>query len=459
MLWGGRFQQALDRTAFKFSSSFSFDQRLLEVEIEVNKAHVEMLFNIGVLSEDELQNIICGLNEIKEDYAGTELRFDNEYEDIHSFVEHKLKEKIGNTALKIHSGRSRNDLVATSLKLWIRRSSENLVNELRELQNSILSVAEKNVDTLIPSYTHLQRAQPISLSFHLISHLYKLERDIERIQFVISQISTSPLGSGAIAGSTLNLDRNETSAKLLFGYPAENATDAINQRDYVMDFLHTCTMGMIHLSSISEELILWSTKEWNFVTISDRFTTGSSLMPQKKNPDIAELIRGKSGRAIGNYTTVAAVLKALPFGYNRDLQEDKEALFDSFDTYHSSVILMAGMMKELTFNRDRFLDELKSDFVLSTDLADWLVLHNMPFRLAHEVVGKIVVDCIESKKTFPDLTLDDLKKYSEIFTKEALEFLQLNGSLGRKKTSGSPNPQMVGIELSKWKTKLDSWKK
>ena len=454
MLWGGRFQQALDKAAFKFSSSFHFDQRLLEAEIEVNKAHVEMLYNINILTEDELQAITSGLNEIKDEFVNAEISDNNEFEDIHSFVESKLKEKIGNTALKIHSGRSRNDLVTTSLKLWMRTSIEELLAALKDLQSSVLTTAEGNSDVLIPSYTHLQRAQPVSLSFHLLSYLYKLERDIERLQFVSTQLKTSPLGSGAIAGSTLELNRQETSDKLLFENPAENATDAINQRDYVLDFLHACSLGMLHLSSISEELILWSTKEWDFVTISDRFTTGSSLMPQKKNPDIAELTRGKSGRTIGNYVTLATVLKALPFGYNRDLQEDKEALFDSFDTYYSAVILMTGMMSELSFNKTRFVEELGNDFVLATDLADWLVMNNIPFRIAHEVVGKLVVDCINNRKSFLDLSLDDLKKYNNVFNEEALKILHLEGALERKKTIGSPNPSMVDAELKKWREKL-----
>lgn len=454
MMWGGRFQQGPDALAFRFSSSFHFDYRLLGHELKVNYAHAEMLQEVGIIGKEELNALLSGLVLLEDEYVKGDKFPEAEFEDIHSFIEKKLFDKIGQVALKIHSGRSRNDLVVTSLMLWMRDNINELKNVIRDLQTELLMKAETHQQVVIPSYTHLQRAQPVSLAFHLMSHINKLERDIERLDFVLTQTDKCPLGSGAIAGSTLPLDRDSVRKKLGFGSVSENATDSINQRDFVLDLLHACSVGMLHLSSIAEEIILWSTKEWDFVKVSEEFTTGSSLMPQKKNPDIAELIRGKTGRVSGNYTSVTTTLKAMPFGYNRDLQEDKEALFDSFDTYYIALQLMAGMIKGMEFNDERFTEELKGDFSLSTDLADWLVMKNVPFRKAHEVVGKIVRSCEEKEQTFSHLKLDDLKAFDEIFDESALEVINIKGAIDRKKTSGSTNPGLVTEAISKWKQKL-----
>jgi len=441
--------------ALRFSSSFHFDFRLLKYELKVNTAHVEMLNEIGIIEGKELVEITDGLNSIEDEFVKLGKSVEGEYEDIHSFIEKTLFDKIGSVALKIHSGRSRNDLVVTSVMMWMRENVNTLIKEIKFLQLIILRKAEAHQQVLIPSYTHLQRAQPVSLAFHMLSHIYKLERDIERLGFVLSQIDKCPLGSGAIAGSTLPLDRGSVGKKLGFSSVSENATDSTNQRDYILDMLHASSVGMIHLSSLAEEIILWSTKEWDFVKISEEFTTGSSLMPQKRNPDIAELIRGKTGRASGNYLSLSTTLKAMPFGYNRDLQEDKEALFDSFDTFYMSVKLMAGIINGLSFNEDRFVEELNNDFTLSTDLADWLVMKNIPFRKAHDLVGRIVLDCEEKKVSFSKMTLEHLKIFDQIFDASALEAISLRGAFERKKTTGSTNPEFVREEIEKWKRKLN----
>ncbi|MCK5086217.1 MAG: argininosuccinate lyase, partial [Melioribacteraceae bacterium] len=314
----------------------------------------------------------------------------NKFEDIHSAIESRLFELIGNTAGKLHSGRSRNDQVATSFKLWMKKALNETVNEIILLQSALISKAENHTETIMPGYTHLQRAQPISFAFHSLAYVEMLERDKKRLLFTLDETDQSPLGSGALAGSTLPLDRYFTSQKLGFGKLASNALDAVSDRDFVLDFLNAVVLGMMHLSRLSEELILWSSSEWNFIKIGDDFTTGSSLMPQKKNPDMAELIRGKSGRAYGNYISVATMLKGLPLSYNRDMQEDKEPVFDSFNTYVNSLQIMNGMINSIRVNEKRFVKVLDGDFIFATELAEWLVLKGIPFREAHSIVGEIV---------------------------------------------------------------------
>lgn len=456
MLWGGRFKEKLNSKALKFSSSLKFDINLLSEDIEGSIAHAEMLAAVKIISNNEKEQIVSGLKKIEDEWNNNTWSPDPEkFEDVHSAIESKLFELIGDAAGKLHTGRSRNDQVATDLALWIRKNSSMVHELLTEFQKTLLEISSGNTGTLIPGYTHFQRAQPVSLAFHLLAYIEMLERDKARFEFVKKSVYQSPLGSGALAGSTLPLDRNLTSKKLGFTEPTGNALDSVSNRDFILDFLNACCVGMMHLSRFSEELVIWSTSEWNFIKLSDSFTTGSSLMPQKKNPDMAELIRGKTGRVYGNYIAFASTMKSLPLSYNRDLQEDKEPLFDSFSTYSDSLEIINGMLQTAGFNKDRFVEELKGDFSLATDLADWLVQKQIPFREAHKIVGNLVQKFESEGRNFKSAVLDDLKSISTVFDETALECLNMETALQRKQTSGSPNPADVKKRIEFWKNKLN----
>ncbi len=455
MLWGGRFKEKLNEKALKFSSSLKFDINLLQEDIEGSIAHAEMLYSIRILTKDEADKIIGGLKKISEDWQNKSWQPDVEkFEDVHSAIESRLYELIGKAAGKLHTGRSRNDQITLDLILWIKKRCTLIVDSINELQKTLLEKSSIHIETLIPGYTHFQRAQPISLAFHFLAYVEMLERDKARFEFIKNNLSQSPLGSGALAGSTLPLDRNLTAQKLGFESPTGNALDSVSNRDFVLDYLHACSVGMMHLSRLSEEIIIWSTSEWNFIKLSDSFTTGSSLMPQKKNPDMAELIRGKTGRVYGNYIGFASTMKSLPLSYNRDLQEDKEPLFDSSFTYEDSLEIMNEMISTAEFNKDRFEKELQGDLSLATDLADWLVLKDVPFREAHKIVGNVVAKLESEGKNFSSASLDDLKSISEIFDESALKCFDMQSSLENKKTFGSPNLQIVKERINFLKQKL-----
>jgi len=455
MLWGSRFKTKLNGSAMEFSSSLPVDINLIEEDLLVNKAHTEMLEQIGIISHDEMKSIINGLNTIHKEFEEGSWKPNAEkYEDIHSAIEGRLFELIGDTAGKLHTGKSRNDQVATDLRLWLKKAIGDIISSLNNFQNTLIDLSENNIKTIMPGYTHLQRAQPVSLTFHLLAYVEMLERDKKRFDFAFKQADVSPLGAGSIAGSTLPIDPEFTSWKLGFEKYFSNAMDAISDRDFVIDFINSCVVGQVHLSRLSEELILWSTAEWKFVKISDEYSTGSSLMPQKKNPDMAELIRGRSGKVLGNYVNIVSVLKALPLSYNRDLQEDKEPVFSSFTTYINSLNILNKIIATIEINKERFTNELKGDYFLSTDLVDWLVLQGISFRESHRIVGELVKYLESSEKDFSKLTLDEMKKINPIFNEEALEYLNLEKSLGRKQSQGSPNPEMIKDQLKKWKSKL-----
>ena len=455
MLWGSRFKNKLNDSAMEFSSSLPVDINLIEEDILVNKAHTEMLEDIGIISSDEMKSIIDGLDTIHKEFdEGTWKPDPAKYEDIHSAIEGRLFELIGEIAGKLHTGRSRNDQVATDFRLWIKKAIEEIVSSINNFQNTLIDVAEKNIDTIIPGYTHLQRAQPVSLAFHLLAYVEMLERDKMRFDFAFKQADVSPLGAGSLAGSTLPIDPEFTSWKLGFSKYFGNALDAVSDRDFVIDFINACVTGQIHLSRLSEELILWSTAEWKFIIISDEYSTGSSLMPQKKNSDMTELVRGRSGKILGDYVNIITVLKALPLSYNRDLQEDKEPALNSFNTYLSSLNIISKIIGTIEINKERFSEELKGDFILSTDLVDWLVLQGISFRESHKIVGSLVKYLEETGKNFQGLTLDEIKKINPIFNEEALEYFKLEKALFRKKSEGSPNPEMVKKQLKRWKSRL-----
>lgn len=451
MLWGGRFKEKLNEDALKFSSSIGFDKNLIYEDIFASKIHAEMLAKINILTNEELLQIKIGLDSISEMYSsGTWVPDENSFEDIHSAIESKLNELIGGSAKKLHTGRSRNDQVATAIRLWIKNASLQIKTVITDLQKILVETSSNHTETIIPGYTHLQRAQPISFAFHLLAYVEMLNRDKKRFAFVFDESNESPLGSGALAGSTLALDRQYTSEQLGFKYPTRNALDSVSDRDFLLDFLNSCAVGMMHLSRLSEEIVIWTSAEWKFVRLSDKYTTGSSLMPQKKNSDMAELTRGKTGRVYGNHYSLLTTMKGLPLSYNRDMQEDKEPVFDSFNTYFNCLTIMKGMIETMQVNSERFCEELKNDFILSTDLADWLVMKGVPFREAHEIVGKVVVYSEENKVPFSKLTVHNLQTINAVFDSTALECLNLKKSLKMKKTYGSPNPQFVREQIAFW---------
>ncbi len=455
MLWGGRFKKEFDQQALKFSSSLNIDINLFDEDILVSLVHSEMLSKVGLITNEDFEKIKNGLNRISEEYKNRKWKPDSEkFEDIHSAIELRLSELIGETAGKLHTGRSRNDQIATDEKLWIKRVSSYLENSISGFQKTLIETAGGNIYTIIPGYTHLQRAQPVSFAFHLLAYVEMLQRDKRRFEFVRNEADESPLGCGALAGSTLPLDRNFTSEKLEFREPTRNALDSISDRDFFLDFLNAVSIGMMHLSRLAEELILWTSSEWSFVKLPEEFTTGSSLMPQKKNPDMAELIRGKAGRTFGNYISLITTIKGLPLSYNRDLQEDKEQVFDSFFTYADSLMIMNKMFEKIEINKNRFKEELKKSFILSTDLADWLVLNGVAFRKAHRIVGELVKFCEENKISFSDLTIEQLKEINNVFTEDTLKYLDVEASLERKQTFGSPNPKLVKEQIEFWKKQL-----
>ncbi len=457
MLWGGRFKEEFDKNALKFSSSLNVDINLILEDIEGSKVHAEMLAHVNIISKDESAKIIKGLETIEQEWNNKIWKPDEDkFEDIHSAIEARLYELIGDTAGKLHTGRSRNDQIATDVLLWISKRTGLVSSKITELQKTLLTISSSNINTLMPGYTHLQRAQPISLAFHFLAYVEMLERDKNRFKQIRVENNLSPLGSGALAGSTLLLDRDFTGKKLGFAAPTANALDSVSNRDFILDYLHACSVGMMHLSRLCEEIILWSTKEWNFIELADSFTTGSSLMPQKKNPDLAELIRGKTGRIFGNYISLLSTLKSLPLSYNRDLQEDKAPLFDSSFTFETSLKFMSQMLETAKFNTDRFLVELQGDFSLATDLADWLVVKGVPFREAHNIVGKVVHKLECENKNFKNVTVEELKQINYIFDESALECLNINTSLKRKKTYGSPNPDFVKERIELLFNKLKS---
>jgi len=455
MLWGGRFKEGLNSKALKFSSSLNADINLIEEDIEGSIAHAEMLSRVGIISPEESGKIISGLLQIKNEWESNSWRPDeNEFEDIHSAIETKLFQVIGETAGKLHTGRSRNDQVATDLILWTKKTCLQLDSVLTKIQKTFVNIASKYTGTLIPGYTHLQRAQPGSLAFHLLAYVEMFQRDKHRFNYLRDSLNQSPLGSGALAGSTLPLDRSFTSEKLGFDSPTGNALDSVSNRDFILDFLNAASIGMMHLSRLSEEIIIWSTSEFNFIKLADNYSTGSSLMPQKKNPDLAELIRGRTGKIYGNYISFASTMKGLPLSYNRDLQEDKEPLFNSFFTYFDSLEIMNEMIWTAAYNTDKYIDELKGDFSLATDIADWLVLKGIPFRKAHEIVGEIVKQLEEKNTNFSSADLSFLKNINPIFDETVLDCLTISTSLQRKKTYGSPNPEIVKDRINYWKKLL-----
>ena len=452
--WGGRFTEKTAPAAETFSGSIHFDKRLYRYDIAGSKAHAKMLAKIGLLTVDEVALILEGLTEIEAEIAGDSFVFRPELEDIHMNIEKALVEKVGRAGEKLHTARSRNDQVALDMRLYLRDASLNLMALLTQVQKGFVALARAYLGVIMPGYTHLQRAQPVLLSHHLLAYYEMFARDKDRLHDGMKRINVMPLGSGALAGTSLPIDREFVARELGFPAVSANSMDAVSDRDFMVEFLAACSLIQVHLSRFSEELVLWSSREFDFVAIADRFCTGSSIMPQKKNPDIPELVRGKSGRVVGNLMALLTVLKGLPMAYNRDLQEDKEQVFDSADTVSQSLAVMAELLSGLAFNREILEHATQRGFMTATDLAEYLVRKDIPFRQAHAIVGRAVAECIVQEKELTDLTLEELQAFSEVITKDVFEVLGVAGSVNSRTTPGGTATTAVMQALAKAETDL-----
>ena len=434
--WGGRFTEKTAASAETFTASVHFDVRLYRHDIAGSQAHAKMLAKQGLLSESEKDMILKGLAEIEMEIKIGRFEFRPELEDIHMNIEKALVEKIGEAGEKLHTGRSRNDQVALDIRLYLREECAKLKELLTALQKGFVGLAREYLGTVMPGYTHLQRAQPVLLSHHLLAYYEMLGRDKERLADCLKRINVLPLGAAALAGTGLPIDREFVARELGFPTISKNSMDTVSDRDFIVEFLSVCSLIQIHLSRFSEELVLWASQEFSFVEIADRFCTGSSIMPQKKNPDIPELIRGKSGRTVGNLMALLTVLKGLPLTYNRDLQEDKEPVFDSVDTVSHSLALTVDLLGGLVFNREILSEATRSGFLTATDLADYLVLKNVPFRQAHAIVVSVVAYCLEKSKELADLDLMELEMFSEAIGQDVFEVLSVDGSVNSRTSAG-----------------------
>jgi argininosuccinate lyase len=453
-MWKGRFKEQTAALLQSFSESISFDWRLWRHDIEGSVAHSAALEKAGLISKRERAQIIAGLREIGEEMAAGKFKFKTELEDIHMNIEAELTKRIGAAGAKLHTARSRNDQVALDIRLYLRDECDAISGLLRDLQRSLVGLAERHRDIIIPGYTHLQRAQPVYFAHHLLAYVEMLDRDLGRVADCRKRINVMPLGSGAIAGSTIVLDRKLV-AKLL-GFPAvtQNSMDAVSDRDFAVELLAALALVATHLSRLSEDVILWASSEFKFITISDAYTTGSSLMPQKKNPDVAELTRGKTGRVIGNLVSLLTTLKGLPMTYNRDMQEDKEPVFDSVDTVKATLAVFAGMLDGTKANAAACDAAVADPMLLATDVADYLVNRGVPFRSAHEVVGKAVALCTQRGCDLPQLTLADWRALSPAFEKDVAKCFDLATAMAARKGIGAPSPKNVAAQLARWKKSL-----
>jgi argininosuccinate lyase len=434
--WSGRFTEQTASSAETFSASIHFDMRLYRHDIAGSKAHAKMLAKVGLINGSELEQILVGLTEIEAEIESNTFVFRPELEDIHMNIEKTLVEKVGQAGEKLHTARSRNDQVALDMRLYLREESLHVIGLLADLQKGFVGMAREYLGLLMPGYTHLQRAQPVLLSHHLLAYFEMFNRDKQRLADCLKRINVLPLGSGALAGTSLPIDRDFVAKELGFPEVSANSMDAVSDRDFIVEFLAACGLIQIHLSRFSEELVLWTCQEFDFVEIADRYCTGSSIMPQKKNPDMPELIRGKSGRVVGNLMTVLTVLKGLPMTYNRDLQEDKEPVFDTVDTVNQSLTVMSELLSGLSFNRETLEHATETGFMTATDLAEYLVRKNIPFRQAHSIVGKAVAFCIENTKELTDLTLEELQVFSDVIAEDVFGVLGAEGSANSRNTSG-----------------------
>jgi argininosuccinate lyase len=458
-LWGGRFKGETDAGFARFNSSFAFDRRLIEADIEASLAHAEALVAAGILTEGEARRIAWALKEIlrraREDKGYfSSSKESRDAEDVHSFVEAKLVEAIGDPGYKLHTGRSRNDQVATDLRLFLRGEIDETRELMRDLQRALIELAEANPDCVIPGYTHLQRAQPILFAHYLLAYFEMMKRDRERLAEVRARVNQLPLGAGALAGTGFPLDRELIARRLGFDALCENSVDAVSDRDFVIEFIGAAAIAMMHLSRLAEDLIIYSTAEFGFIELSDAVSTGSSLMPQKKNPDSLELIRGKAGRVLGHHAAMLATMKGLPLAYNKDMQEDKEALFDTIDTLDVSLNVMATVLRNVKVNREATRRAASTGYLNATDLADYLVRKGLEFRKAHELVGRVVMHAIEQSKPLEEITLEEYRGFSEAFGDDLYASLGLESSLDAKSAIGGTSSARVRDALMKARVEL-----
>ncbi len=442
-LWGGRFTKETKDEVFRFNESLSFDKRLFEQDIEGSIAHVVMMEKQDILTLEEKDSIVKGLTQIKEEVLNGTLTFDGGYEDVHSFAEAKLIERIGEAGKKMHTGRSRNDQVALDMRLYVREQVVIVDEELKALLEVLLRIMEENTETYMPGFTHLQKAQPITLAHHFGAYFEMFKRDRSRMHDIYKRMNYCPLGSGALAGTTYPLDREYVASMLGFEGPTLNSMDSVSDRDYCIEFLAALATVMMHLSRFCEEVIIWNSNEYGFVEMDDAYSTGSSIMPQKKNPDIAELVRGKTGRVYGALMSMLTTMKGIPLAYNKDMQEDKEMTFDAIDTVKDCILLFTGMVDTMRFNKKNMEESAKLGFTNATDAADYLVKKGMPFRDAHSVIGRLVLFCIEKNCAIDDLTLEELQSISEVFEADIYDAISLKTCVEKRLTTGAPGPQQM----------------
>lgn len=452
-LWGGRFTKETDALFRKLGDSIYFDKRLWREDIRGSIAHAQMLGRQGILTREESDHIVSGLKEIYADLDSGKLTIGNDCEDIHSFVEAELIRRIGEDGKRLHTGRSRNDQVALDMRLWTRESLDVVRKDLLRLLETILKLMEENTETFMPGFTHLQKAQPVTLAHHMGAYFEMFRRDVLRLDDARKRLNYSPLGAGALAGTTYPLDRAGVAKALCFYGPTANSMDSVSDRDYLIEYLSALSLVMMHLSRLSEEIILWNSNEYRFVELDDAYATGSSIMPQKKNPDVAELIRGKTGRVYGDLMALLTVMKGIPLAYDKDMQEDKEPVFDAVDTADGCVKLMAGMLATMKFNRKVMEESAKHGFTNATDAADYLVEKGIPFRDAHGIIGQMVLYCIAQGKSLDALSLEEFRKFSPAFDKDIYDAIAIRTCVEKRNTTGAPGAKAMAEEIEgsrKW---------
>ena len=454
-LWGGRFTKKTDQMVYDFNASISFDKRLYRQDIEGSMAHVRMLAKQQTLTDQERDQILEGLTGILADVESGALQITSEYEDIHSFVEANLIDRIGDVGKKLHTGRSRNDQVALDMRLYVRGEVQHTDHLLRELLKVLQRIMEENIDTFMPGFTHLQKAQPVTLAHHVGAYFEMFRRDRSRLKDIYERMNYCPLGAGALAGTTYPLDREYIAQLLGFAGPTRNSMDSVSDRDYVIEYLSALATVMMHLSRFSEEIIIWNSNEYRFVELDDAYSTGSSIMPQKKNPDIAELVRGKTGRVYGALMGFLTTMKGLPLAYNKDMQEDKEGVFDAIDTTEMCLTLFTGMVDTITFNKEVMEASAKNGFTNATDVADYLVNHGIPFRDAHGISGRLVLKCIAENKALDDLTLEEYRQECPVFEADIYEAISMKTCVERRLTLGAPGEAVMRQVIDENRAYLD----
>lgn len=454
-LWGGRFTKDTNKLVEEQTASISFDQKLANEDIQGSIAHVNMLASTGTVTDDEAATIIEGLKNVQSKLAQGALTYSIEHEDIHMNIEKFLIDEIGPLGGKLHTGRSRNDQVATDMHLYLKKHTEDIIELVHATQTAVITVSAEHIDTILPGYTHLQRAQPISFAHHLLAYFWMLQRDKERLIDSLKRSSGSPLGAGALAGTTFPIDRHQVAEELGFDYVYPNSMDAVSDRDFILEFMSAASIMMMHISRLSEELVIWSSQEFQFIELDDSFCTGSSIMPQKKNPDVPELLRAKTGRVYGNLIGLLTVLKGLPLAYNKDMQEDKEGMFDTVETLEASLMMLAPMIETMSVKKENMKKAVSEDYSNATDIADYLVTKGVPFRESHEIIGKIVLYGIDHGKFLLDLTMDEYNKFSDFFEEDIYEVLAPEQVVANRRSYGGTSQEQVREQLALAKKSLE----